>query len=856
MAYQNMFNKISHIDSALLEDTKPMMYQMHRWVGRKPSNIWRAYIEAYTNPGDIVLDAMCGSGIAPIEAVVAGRKGIGFDLDPMAIFVSENLAKYYDKQEFQKTWNDLKKDFKTFEEKHTIYTTFCTGGILTDSTSVQGCKKKARITNFRFVNTNTLSQIVYTCSCQTTYIIKNVDDYASTNYLKFKLPADVEWYPTEKFPQTEMFDGVRQKYGESYDTFWSLQNLYFLGYIFSKINKIEDKNLRKLFKFAFTSTLHLASKIPAARNDPKTMRPGSGSLGRPTLDILMSQRIEQNPFVLFERAIEDKQGILNGKFSENETPSVFCKCVNCNIEFPVVKTVTPAKLPKCKKCVGTLTRNMLYTSSNKRLGEISFADSYDDLISTREPKNIFLKKLNIDNLKSELPEDSVDFIITDPPYGGLVPYMGLSSIWSVWLKGKNSDSYFTPPLEHEITIDTTRNFDIGYYQRCLNQAFSEYFRVLKPNRYMIVTFHNKQPRIYNALRIACQNAGFVIEHLHFQQNLRAGETGSANPAGTANSDFYFRFKKPINHKVLKTPTIAIFKTMVVQSISNGLAEIGEDTTIAELLPGLLKELNNQGYALEFESDEQIEEILVESSDIFKKVDKKWWLTDEFIQNHRLNIPLDERIDEAVIQTLRQQPSTLDEILATLFTKFQDAYTPNEKIIDVIKEYAEWDEEISKWKLNPEEDLLERQSNSMHTLQQIKLAEIGIKNGFKIWCPKPDTGKSVAMKRLCLQDFPLNNLPNVSDIKLIDVLWIKGNKIEYAFEIENSTTMTSALERCVYLPDSSTKKVMVLPCLRKTKLIKKMKNDVFKTFYNNQGWKHIFYEDLDKMTGSKINEIMK
>lgn len=847
---------IHHIDSALLEDTKPMMYQMHRWIGRKPSNIWRSYIEAYTKPGEIVLDAMCGSGIAAIEAVVAGRRGIGFDQDPMAIFVSENLAAYYNKQEFITIWNILKKDFKTFEENHPIYTTICTGGILTDRRKVRGCNKKARITNFRFVQTNTLSQIVYTCSCQTGYITKNVDATDSANYSKFKLPSDIEWYPTKKFPQTEMFDSVRQKYGESYDKFWSLQNLYFLAYIFSRINKIKDKNLRKLFKFAFTSTLHLASKIPAARNDPNTMRPGSGSLGRPTLDILMSERIEQNPFILFERAIEDKQGILNGKFSESKTPSFFCKCNNCNAEFPIAKTVLQKNMPPCKNCNGILTRNMLYTSSSKRLGKISFANSYDDLILTKEPKNIFLKKIHIDNLHTELPEDSIDFIITDPPYGGLVDYMGISSIWSVWLEGKDNENYFKTPFKHEITIDKTRNFDIAYYQRCLNRAFSEYFRVLKPDRYMIVTFHNKEPRIYNALRIACQNAGFVTEHLHFQQNLRAGETGSANPAGTANSDFYFRFKKPKNHKVLKTPTEAIFKTMVVESISKGLAEIGEATTIAELLPGLLKELNNQGYALEFESDKQIEEILAEHPDKFEKVEKKWWLTDEFRQAHKLNIPLDERIDEAIIQTLRQQPSTLDEILATLFTKFQDAYTPNEKIIDVIKEYAELDEEIAKWKLKPEEDLLARQSDSMHTLQQIKLAEIGIKNGYTIWCPKPDTGKSIAMKKLCLKDFPINNLENVNDIKLIDVLWIKNNKIEYAFEVENSTTMTSALERCVYLPDLSTKKVMVLPTLRKAKFLKKMKNDVFKTFYKNQKWNHIFYEDLDKMNGSNIDKIMK
>jgi SAM-dependent methyltransferase len=855
---------IHHIDSALVEDTKPMMYQMHRWVGRKPSNIWREYIETYTKPGEIVLDAMCGSGIAPIEAVVSGRKGIGFDQDPMAIFVSENIANFFDKDEVQTTWNNLKTDFESFESLHPIYTTTCTGGRICTTRGVQqvsGCNRtNVRIDNFRF-NTGTAnataipSEIVYSCSCQDTYILKNADESDLDNYSQFEIPPDVEWYPTKEVPQTEMFDGVRQKYGVTYDKFWSSQNLYLLAYIFSKINEI-DVGLRDLFKFAFTSTVHLASKIPASRAI-ETCRLGAGSLGRPTLDLLIAERMEQNPFVLFERAIESKQGILNGKFSKSETPSVFCKCDDCDVEFPFAKSVTSSNLPPCKDCRGVLKRKKQYTSSSKRVGSITFADNYEELISENEPKDIFLKKLNIRDVHTELPESSVDFIITDPPYGGLVGYMGISSIWSVWLEGSDGDDHFVPSFDHEITIDATRNFDIGYYQRCLNQAFREYFHVLKPNRYMVVTFHNKEPRIYNALRIACQNAGFITEHLHFQQNLRAGETGSANPAGTANSDFYFRFRKPKNHKVLKTPAKDIFEKIVVRSISKGLAEIAEETTIAELLPGLLKELNSQGYALEFESDEQIEEILKKHSDIFEKVEKKWWLTEEFKKAHRLNIsPLDERIDKAIIETLRQQPSSLDEILATLFTKFQDTYTPNEKIVDVIKDYADWNEDIGKWVLNPEEDLLARQSDSEHSKKQIRLAEIGIKKGYKIWCPKPDTGKSVAMKKLCLNDFPINNLKNVGDVKLIDVLWIKNNKIEYAFEVENSTTMTSALERCDYLPDSSTKKVMVLPCLRKTKLAKKMKNTIFKSFYNSQKWKHIFYEDLDSMKGSDIEKIMK
>ena len=98
----------------------------------------------------------------------------------------------------------------------------------------------------------------------------------------------------------------------------------------------------------------------------------------------------------------------------------------------------------------------------------------------------------------------------------------------------------------------------------------------------------------------------------------------------------------------------------------------------------------------------------------------------------------------------------------------------------------------------------------------------------------------------------------SDIKILKRFisaLVHNNKIEYAFEVENSTTMTSALERCDYLPNPDTKKVMVLPCIRKPKLIKKLKNNIFRIPYDCGNWKHIFYEDLDKMSDSDIDKIM-
>jgi DNA modification methylase len=49
----------------------------------------RKFINALTNANDIVLDPMLGSGTTVLEALLAGRNGIGFDIDPLALLVSK-----------------------------------------------------------------------------------------------------------------------------------------------------------------------------------------------------------------------------------------------------------------------------------------------------------------------------------------------------------------------------------------------------------------------------------------------------------------------------------------------------------------------------------------------------------------------------------------------------------------------------------------------------------------------------------------------------------------------------------------------------------------------------------------------
>ena len=48
------------------------------------------------------------------------------------------------------------------------------------------------------------------------------------------------------------------------------------------------------------------------------------------------------------------------------------------------------------------------------------------------------------------------------------------------------------------------------YQHLITQCFSEYYRVVKPNRWMTVEFHNSKNAIWNAIQEALQKSGFIV----------------------------------------------------------------------------------------------------------------------------------------------------------------------------------------------------------------------------------------------------------------------------------------------------------------------------------------------------------
>ena len=104
---------------------------------------------------------------------------------------------------------------------------------------------------------------------------------------------------------------------------------------------------------------------------------------------------------------------------------------------------------------------------------------------------------------SNLPCDSTDYIFTDPPFGSNLMYSELSFIWETWLKVKTNNT-------SEAIVNKIQNKTLLEYQNLMTQCFQEYYRILKPNRWMTVEFHNSKNAVWNTIQEALIRAGFVV----------------------------------------------------------------------------------------------------------------------------------------------------------------------------------------------------------------------------------------------------------------------------------------------------------------------------------------------------------
>ena len=145
-------------------------------------------------------------------------------------------------------------------------------------------------------------------------------------------------------------------------------------------------------------------------------------------------------------------------------------------------------------------------------------------IEIHDSKSIQINSASADNL-THIPDNSVDAVITDPPYYGTIPYADLSDFFYVWLKRTLGDIF--PELfyleltdkEREAVANPSRFRNMGVspeelanqdYEAKMSMAFAEYHRVLREDGVMTVQFNHKDSGAWDVLAKSLIDAGFEI----------------------------------------------------------------------------------------------------------------------------------------------------------------------------------------------------------------------------------------------------------------------------------------------------------------------------------------------------------
>ena len=145
-------------------------------------------------------------------------------------------------------------------------------------------------------------------------------------------------------------------------------------------------------------------------------------------------------------------------------------------------------------------------------------------IEQNDPKFIQIKSESADSL-THISDNSVDVVVTDPPYYSTIQYAELADFFYVWQKRTLGDilpELFWSELtdkDREAVANPSRFRNMGIspdalanadYEAKMSLAFAEYYRVLRDDGVMTVQFNHKDSGAWDVLAKSLIEVGFEI----------------------------------------------------------------------------------------------------------------------------------------------------------------------------------------------------------------------------------------------------------------------------------------------------------------------------------------------------------
>ena len=529
------------LPSAVLESVKALPhtppYKIHRYFARRPWNVFEKIIETYTSLGDVILDPFMGGGVTIYEGLKLKRRVIGFDLNPLSHFIVTSMVQTNLQAE------DLEKYFleinRFLEEKTLEVNLIDEGQILwnelTYVVECNHCKKETALSNdlkigngkYRCQNPECPSSSIANCAIKPkdcrrirsiylhsvikesqggVKIVAITEDRQKiiadrSKALAKSLNVEAELNVKTLIPKNwdrQKEDLLENKGFIHFEDFFTPINLVINLGLRKKIKEMDmPEAYRSFFRLVFSSSLR-DTNVMAFTND-------GWQGGKPTTWSRHAYWI----------------------------PSQFC-------EVSVIEAF--------KRAFQRSLSSLKFSQSSGLNADVSSKWSADS------KKNAFIINGNL--AESEIPDNSVDAIITDPPYGSNVQYLELSHFWFPW----NQDLYEIklPNFSQEAISNRKKNFDgaksMIEYEENLYKVFKKGYQVLKAGGVLTLTFNNKDMGAWLALLISIFRSGYTLsaKEIYFQDGVdNYKQTAHTRTDGSPYGDFIYVFRKPKDDFLIK-----------------------------------------------------------------------------------------------------------------------------------------------------------------------------------------------------------------------------------------------------------------------------------------------------------------
>jgi DNA-directed RNA polymerase subunit RPC12/RpoP/16S rRNA G966 N2-methylase RsmD len=186
--------------------------------------------------------------------------------------------------------------------------------------------------------------------------------------------------------------------------------------------------------------------------------------------------------------------------------------------------------------------NVLEVMKNKVAQLASYYRSFQPVADCPPPLILMGSATNLDGI----PDASVDYVFTDPPFGSNIFYADCNLIWESWLGGVTDDTL--EAVVNRSRTMTTGGKTVADYGRLMAGALREIHRVLKPSGWVTLVFHNTDADVWKALQDAAADAGFRVDGaagLDRAQQSHKGYKGRSGEEDVAHFDVVLSMQKVV-----------------------------------------------------------------------------------------------------------------------------------------------------------------------------------------------------------------------------------------------------------------------------------------------------------------------